>query len=47
MTVSIGIAVMSPGDTGFDSLLRRADKAMYAAKAAGRDRIELAPRTTD
>ncbi|MDB5415552.1 MAG: Diguanylate cyclase protein [Rubritepida sp.] len=42
LTVSVGIAVSRAGDTDFDSLLRRADQAMYAAKAGGRNRIELA-----
>lgn len=43
LTVSIGLAVLRAGDTHFDSLLRRADEALYAAKAAGRNRVEIAP----
>jgi len=41
VTVSVGIA--SAGDGNFDSLalLRAADTALYAAKAAGRDRIAI------
>ena len=41
-TVSIGIAVLRQGDD-FESLVQRADGAMYAAKAAGRNRVCLAP----
>jgi diguanylate cyclase (GGDEF)-like protein len=39
ITVSIGIAVLQPADTGLDDLLRRADAALYIAKRAGRDRV--------
>lgn len=42
-TVSIGVAVTSHGDESAQSLLSRADEAMYAAKANGRNRVELAP----
>ncbi|MCA1972343.1 MAG: GGDEF domain-containing protein [Caenispirillum sp.] len=42
VTVSIGIAVAEMADGGLDSVLRRADAALYAAKAAGRNRIEFA-----
>lgn len=42
LTVSVGIAVSQEGDADFDSLLRRADQAMYAAKSAGRNRVEFA-----
>lgn len=37
-TVSIGLATLEPDDD-LDGLLARADAAMYAAKAAGRDRV--------
>jgi diguanylate cyclase (GGDEF)-like protein len=41
-TASLGVAVM-PDDAGdADVLLRMADRALYAAKAKGRDRVELA-----
>jgi len=40
-TVSMGIAEVAPGEAA-QEVLRRADLAMYAAKAAGRDRIRLA-----
>ncbi|WP_174367384.1 diguanylate cyclase [Deinococcus sp. JMULE3] len=42
VTISCGVAQRRPGeDTA--SALRRADQALYAAKRAGRDTIELAP----
>ena len=43
LTVSIGLAVLRADDTHFDSLLRRADEALYVAKATGRNRVEIAP----
>lgn len=41
VTVSVGVAVLAAEDTQFSDLLLRADHAMYAAKAAGRDRVVL------
>jgi diguanylate cyclase (GGDEF)-like protein len=41
-TVSIGIACQLSADEDLDGILMRADKALYSAKAHGRDRIELA-----
>lgn len=41
-TVSIGLTEWQPGDTSVDSLIARADSALYAAKALGRNRVELA-----
>ncbi|WP_432823374.1 sensor domain-containing diguanylate cyclase [Trichloromonas sp.] len=41
VTVSLGIAEALPGESE-DSLLRRGDDALYAAKRNGRNRIELA-----
>ena len=42
VTCSIGVAVALNQDAGFDHLLRAADRALYAAKKNGRDRVELA-----
>ncbi len=43
VTVSVGVAVVRAGqefgEAAFDALLARADAAMYAAKAAGRNRV--------
>jgi len=41
VSVSIGVAVAGKGDATPDDLLRRADAAMYRAKAAGRNRVEI------
>jgi two-component system, cell cycle response regulator len=38
VTISIGVAVAGPDD-GADSLLKRADEAVYVAKAEGRNRV--------
>lgn len=38
ITISAGLAGARPGDT-VDALIGRADRALYAAKAAGRNRI--------
>jgi len=44
VTVSVGIAGTAEQTTHEAVLLRAADDALYAAKAAGRDRIVVAPR---
>jgi len=42
VTISVGIALLRSGDTP-ESLLDRADTALYRAKRGGRDRYELSP----
>ena len=37
-TISLGVAEMQPKDTGVDDLIKRSDKALYQAKASGRNR---------
>jgi diguanylate cyclase (GGDEF)-like protein len=39
VTLSVGAAVLAPADRQFSQLLQRADRAMYAAKNAGRDLV--------
>jgi diguanylate cyclase (GGDEF)-like protein len=41
VTISAGISYLEPGDD-LDSLLGRADAALYRSKAAGRDRVTVA-----
>jgi diguanylate cyclase (GGDEF)-like protein len=38
-TVSIGVAEVGPDDRSFEDVLRRADRMMYKAKEAGRNRV--------
>ena len=42
LTASIGVAQYHPQES-IESLLQRADKAMYQAKASGRNRVESSP----
>ena len=42
-TVSIGIASSVPGEAAIDTILSRADEALYAAKGAGRNCVRAAP----
>ena len=42
VTLSAGVAVYRAGDRKFEDVLRRADQALYRAKAGGRNRVEVA-----
>lgn len=42
VTVSAGVAVSAESSVALDDLLRGADKALYEAKAGGRNRVEMA-----
>jgi diguanylate cyclase (GGDEF)-like protein len=39
VTVSIGMTQRADGDAQIDELLLRADRALYQAKAGGRNRV--------
>jgi diguanylate cyclase (GGDEF)-like protein len=39
VTISIGVALVAPKDRSINSSLSRADKALYAAKSSGRNRV--------
>ncbi|HNA30625.1 MAG TPA: diguanylate cyclase [Thiobacillaceae bacterium] len=42
VTLSIGVAARGPADADLEALMGRADKALYAAKDGGRDRLVVA-----
>ncbi|MCL2918322.1 GGDEF domain-containing protein [Shewanella litorisediminis] len=42
ITVSAGLAAVSPGHGGLEKALKAADEALYRAKGNGRNRIEMA-----
>ena len=39
LTVSVGVATLTPEDASIEELLRRSDQALYTAKASGRNRL--------
>ena len=39
ISISVGLAGLAPGDASLITLLKRADEALYRAKAAGRNRV--------
>jgi PleD family two-component response regulator len=41
-TLSVGVVLREAGETS-DALIARADRAMYAAKRAGRDQTVVSP----
>ncbi|HKX46102.1 MAG TPA: diguanylate cyclase [Planctomycetota bacterium] len=43
VTISAGVAALDLGAVDTDSLLRRADEAVYASKSAGRNRVTVDP----
>jgi len=43
VSISVGLALLEPGETDAAALLRRADQALYEAKRRGRDRYEMSP----
>jgi diguanylate cyclase (GGDEF)-like protein len=43
LTISIGVTTNQGGDPKADALVQAADQAMYRAKNAGRNRVEIAP----
>jgi diguanylate cyclase (GGDEF)-like protein len=40
-TISVGVAARRADDTTAEDCLKRADRAMYRAKAHGRNRVEV------
>jgi diguanylate cyclase len=42
VTVSIGASTTREGETNWENWLARADEALYAAKSAGRDQVQIA-----
>ncbi len=41
MTSSFGVATLSENDTDLDDMVRRADRALYRSKRAGRNQVDL------
>nr|WP_280712741.1 GGDEF domain-containing protein [Desulfobaculum xiamenense] len=47
ITISLGVTELDEADSSLDALMSRADHALYAAKAKGRNRTECLPPCTD
>ena len=47
ITALIGVSLATDDDREYDDVLRRADAALYAAKAQGRNRVELGRRSAE
>jgi diguanylate cyclase (GGDEF)-like protein len=47
MTVSVGVAALNEGTTALDAFLSVADYALFRAKSAGRNRVELSTSVLD
>ena len=47
VTVSVGIATLTPETIDAESLIKRADEALYQAKALGRNNCQAAPTTSE
>lgn len=47
VTLSLGLAALTPEVTSLTQLIREADNAMYAAKKYGKNRVEYAPSCSD
>ncbi len=45
VTISLGVTNLQESDSSIDDMIKRADDALYAAKNAGRDRVEWMPRS--
>jgi diguanylate cyclase (GGDEF)-like protein len=43
LTMSFGVAELTPGDNGAEKIIRNADSAMYQAKQGGRNRVAVHP----
>ncbi|WP_440109590.1 GGDEF domain-containing protein [Acidovorax sp. BL-A-41-H1] len=43
VTATVGVAERKPGESALDTMLHRADAALYEGKHAGRNRVEMAP----
>lgn len=44
---SVGVAFMTNGDRDIESIVERADRALYAAKGSGRNRVVMQPDSPD